>query len=128
MVESAGTILLDVGLGWEEARRLAGAFLAGLQSPETRRGYRSDLRCWFDFCRTHRLHPFREIRRIHLELYLRQLETSTPRPANATLYRRISALSWVVPLAGGREFNVGKQRCAHAPLHPSSQTAAVAVS
>ncbi|MDP8929640.1 MAG: hypothetical protein M3O70_13970, partial [Actinomycetota bacterium] len=65
MVESAGSILLDGGLSWEEARRLAGAFLAGFQSPETRRGYRSDLRCWFDFCRTHRLHPFREIRRLH---------------------------------------------------------------
>ncbi|MDP8929936.1 MAG: hypothetical protein M3O70_15550 [Actinomycetota bacterium] len=25
-------------------------------------------------CRTHGLHPYREIRRIHLELYLRQLE------------------------------------------------------
>ncbi|MDP8930070.1 MAG: hypothetical protein M3O70_16250, partial [Actinomycetota bacterium] len=35
--------------------------------------------------RTHRLHPFREIRRLHLELYLRQLEPSAPRPANATL-------------------------------------------
>ncbi len=72
-----------VGAGRRRASWLE-RFLAGFQSPETRRGYRSDLRCWFDFCRSHDLHPSRQIRRVHLELYLRQLETSAPSPANAT--------------------------------------------
>ncbi len=123
MVAPDGTILLDGGTSEEEASQLAGAFLAGFQSPETRRGYRSDLRCWFDFCRTHGLHPFRKIRRIHLEVYLRQLETSAPRPANATLYRRISTLSSWFRWLEDEEFNVGNPaaRMRRPTRHPTPQ-------
>lgn len=39
MLEPYGPVLLDDGAMWEEARQLlAGAFLAGFQSAETRRG------------------------------------------------------------------------------------------
>lgn len=44
---------------WREAMRRAGAFLASFKSPETRRGYQRDLHCWFAFCATHDLHPYR---------------------------------------------------------------------
>jgi integrase/recombinase XerD len=45
------------------------------------------------FCVTHNLHPYKDIRRTHVELYLRELEQQLPQPSNATLYRRISTLS-----------------------------------
>ncbi len=123
MAESDGSILLDGGPSWEEARQLAGAFLASFQSAETRRGYRSDLRCWFGFCHSHGLHPFREIRRIHLEVYLRELETSTPGPANATLYRRISTLSSWFRWLEDEELNVGNPtaRIRRPTHHPTPQ-------
>lgn len=88
------TTLADVDEpGWREAMQLAGAFVAGFRSDQTRRSYRRDLECWFTFCATHSLHPFRGLRRTHLELYLRQLETQEPAPSRCTLYRRISTLS-----------------------------------
>ena len=79
--------------GWQEARQWAGAFLAGYASPQTRRRYRRDLDCWFAFCAAHHLHPFRDLRRTHLELYLRELEAQPCPPTAGTLYRRISTLS-----------------------------------
>ena len=78
---------------WDDAIGWAGAFLAGFKSTQTRRSYRRDLDCWFTFCASHALHPYRELRRIHVEVYLRQLEAQQPQPANATLYRRIATLS-----------------------------------
>lgn len=48
---------------------------------------------WFDFCAAHGLHPYRGVRRTHLELYLRHLETLVPPPAAGTRYRRIATLS-----------------------------------
>jgi site-specific recombinase XerD len=73
--------------------RWAGAFLAGFKSIETRRAYRRDLECWFAFCTAHQLHPFRGVRRTHLELYLRDLERQEAPPAPGTLYRRVATLS-----------------------------------
>ncbi|MDP8931994.1 MAG: site-specific integrase [Actinomycetota bacterium] len=95
----------------------------GSKSEETRRGYRSDLSCWLGFCLTHDLYPFREIRRIHLELYLRQLEITVPRPANATLYRRISTLSSWFRWLEDEEFNVGNPaaRMRRPTRHPTPQ-------
>jgi len=78
---------------WHEARQWAGAFLAGYSSAQTRRSYRRDLDCWFAFCAAHQLHPFRDLRRTHLELYLRELEAQPSPPSAGTLYRRISTLS-----------------------------------
>jgi site-specific recombinase XerD len=51
------------------------------------------LDCWFAFCTAHRFHPYRDLRRTHVEVYLRELEAQEPAPANATLYRRIATLS-----------------------------------
>lgn len=48
--------LEDAGLAM--ATRWAGAFLASCSSPQTRRAYRRDLHCWFDFCARHHLHPY----------------------------------------------------------------------
>jgi transposase-like protein len=76
-----------------EASLWAGAFLAGFKSVQTRRAYRRDLDCWFAFCLAHELHPFRGLRRTHLELYLRELEAQDTPPAPGTLYRRVSTLS-----------------------------------
>ena len=76
-----------------DALRWAGAFLAGFKSSQARRSYRRGLDCWFVFCASHGLHPYRELRRTHVEVNLRELEAQDPSPANATLYRRIATLS-----------------------------------
>ncbi len=52
-----------------DAARWAAAFLAGFKSPKTRRSYRRDLDCWFAFCTAHRFHPYRNLRRTHVEVY-----------------------------------------------------------
>ncbi len=90
-----------------EAVRLAGALLAGYASPATRRAYRVDLRCWFAFCTRHDLHPYRGIRRTHLELYLRELEQLHPKPANTTRYRRIATLSAWFAWLEDEDLNIG---------------------
>jgi integrase/recombinase XerD len=93
-MDEFGPVVVEVeGHDWRAAMRWAGAFLAGYHSAQTRRSYRRDLDCWFAFCVAHRLHPFQGVRRTHLEVYLRELETQTPTPASATLYRRIATLS-----------------------------------
>jgi hypothetical protein len=63
---------------WEDALRAATAFIAGFRSPDTRKGYRRDLRCWLEFCAAHDLHPYVRVRRTHVEVYLRQLEQQVP--------------------------------------------------
>lgn len=78
---------------WDEALQWAGAFIASFRSRETRRTYQRDLHCWFAFCAVHDLHPFKGVRRTHLELYLRQMEGHDTASSNATLYRRIATLS-----------------------------------
>ncbi|MGH8904082.1 MAG: site-specific integrase [Egibacteraceae bacterium] len=78
---------------WRRALHWAGAFIAGFSSAQTRRSYQRDLHCWFGFCAAHGMHPYKGVRRTHVELYLRELEAQLPRPSNATLYRRISTLS-----------------------------------
>lgn len=88
------TIIMELdGDSMSEATRWAGAFLAGFKSTQTRRAYRRDLHCWFTFCTTHQLHPFRDLRRTHPELYLRELEVQDSPPAPGTLYRRVATLS-----------------------------------
>jgi Phage integrase, N-terminal SAM-like domain len=72
---------------WRRRSRLASV------SPDTRKGYQRDLHCWLEFCAANRLHPYRDVRRAHVEVYLRQLEQHAPGLANATLQRRISTLS-----------------------------------
>lgn len=59
MTEFGPVVVIDADEAeWQAATHWAGAFLAGFQSAQTRKSYRRDLRCWFDFCAEHRLHPF----------------------------------------------------------------------
>lgn len=92
---------------WDEALRAAAAFLAGFRSADTRKGYRRDLSCWLEFCATNELHPYRDVRRTHVEVYLRQLEQQHPALANSTLRRRISTLSSWFTWLEDEEINVG---------------------
>jgi hypothetical protein len=46
----------------DDAVHLAAAFLAGFRSPDTRKSYRRDLRCWLEFCAAHSRHPYRGVR------------------------------------------------------------------
>jgi hypothetical protein len=92
-MDNASTTVMQLDEGVNEASQWAGAFLAGFKSAQTRRAYRRDLHCWFTFCTAHHLHPFRGVRRTHLELYLRELELLDPTPAPGTLYRRVATLS-----------------------------------
>lgn len=93
MVDVASVVFVDGDADWREAVQWAGAFLTGFKSPQSRKGYRRDLDCWFTFCAAHGLHAFRGGRRTHLEIYLRELEGQRPPPGSGTLYRRISTLS-----------------------------------
>ncbi len=79
--------------------------------------------CWFTFCALHELHPFRGLRRTHLKLYLRQLETQDPAPARCTLYRRISTLSSWFRWLEDEEVIVGNPpaRVRRPQRHPSPQ-------
>ena len=106
MFTNDATLLVDV-VGWQEAERLAGAFLAGYASTETRRAYRTDLRHWLAFCAAHGLHPFRGLRRTHIELYLRDLEAEDPPLATATRYRRIATLSSWLRWLEDEDLNIG---------------------
>ena len=79
----------------------------GSSSDQTRRSYRRDLECWFEFCTKQALHPFGGLRRRHVELYLRQLEGREPPPSRCTLYRRISTLSSWFRWLGDEDVLVG---------------------
>jgi integrase/recombinase XerC len=81
--------------------------LTGFRSPDTRKSYRRDLRCRLEFCAAHSLHPYREVRRTHVELYLRQLEQQLPSAANSTLRRRISTLSSWFTWLEDEEISIG---------------------
>jgi integrase/recombinase XerD len=67
----------------------AAGFLAGYKGT-TRTGYTIDLKAWWTFCETHGL-PVLEVKRAHLELYVRAMEE---RPyARATIGRRLSTVA-----------------------------------
>lgn len=72
-----------------DLHRLAGAFIAGYSSLETRRAYQNDLRCFFDYCRTYQIDPL-QVRRPVIETYMRELESRGL--ANNTRGRRLSTL------------------------------------
>jgi len=90
---------------------------------ETRRAYRTDLRHWLAFCAAHGLHPFRGLRRTHIELYLRDLEAEDPPPASATRYRRIATLSSWLRWLEDEDLNVGNPaaRVRRPQRHPRPQ-------
>lgn len=123
MSEFHTTLLSDGAATWREADQFAGAFIAGFRSADTRRGYQADLRCWFEFCARLQLHPFRELRRTHLELYLRELENRDPRLANTTMYRRVATLSSWFRWLEDEDLNVGNPaaRMRRPSRHPIPQ-------
>ncbi len=67
----------------------AAGFLARYREP-TASAYRRDLRCFWQWCADHQLHPL-AARRPHLELYLRDLEARGYAPA--TVSRRLSTVA-----------------------------------
>lgn len=91
-------LLLESPERLDEIRIHIGSFLAAQQSPETVKAYRHDLKVWVTWCATHDVHPYDDIRRTHVELYMRELEQRDL--ANATRSRKLAALSswfwWMV--------------------------------
>ena len=71
------------------ARLAAAGFLAGYTG-STRVSYATDLRLFANWCANRRLGVF-EIKRVHLDLYVRWLEEQGRAPA--TIARRLSALA-----------------------------------
>ena len=67
------------------ARWAAVAFVASYSSPGTRQAYGTQLRLWFDWCAEHQLDPLADVRRPHVELYARDLETRELAPATVAL-------------------------------------------
>lgn len=67
------------------ARWAAVAFVASYSSPGTRQAYSTQLRLWFDWCDRHGLEPLTDVRRPHVELYARELETRGLAPATVAL-------------------------------------------
>jgi site-specific recombinase XerD len=82
-----------------EAIRWAGAFLAGFKSPETRRSYRRDLDCWFAFCAAHDVHPYRGLRRTHVEVYLRETRSTGAGPSERDVVPTRRHAQFVVSMA-----------------------------
>lgn len=70
--------------------RLAGGFIAGKRSPETRDAYRDDLKSFFRWCRAQGADPLVDVRRTHLELYARHMEGRGLAPS--TRQRRIGTV------------------------------------
>ena len=78
---------------WGEAVAWAAAFLASFKSPQTRRSYRHDLDCWFTFCGSHGLHPYRGPAPDSRGGVPARARGAAAAPANATVYRRVATLS-----------------------------------
>lgn len=77
------------GPGHLSDERLAGSFLAGFRSVETRKAYAHDLRVWLEFLRCYGLDVL-EVRRPVVETYMRELEGQGL--ANNTRSRRLSTI------------------------------------
>lgn len=60
--------------------RLAGSFVASLSSPDTRRGYRTDLAQWLTWCRASSVDPL-ACRRTHVDVWMRSMEDRGLAPA-----------------------------------------------
>lgn len=94
MAESTTAVLVEhsttTHTSDDELVRLAGAFIAGKRSPDTRLAYRADLRHFFRWARANDVDPLIGIRRTHLELYARHMEDRGLAPA--TRQRRIGTV------------------------------------
>jgi integrase/recombinase XerD len=94
MAESTTAVLVEHGTPSTtpdaDLIRLAGGFIAGKRSPDTRDAYGDDLRMFFRWCRAHDIDPIIGIRRTHLELYARHMEDRGLAPS--TRQRRIGTV------------------------------------
>ena len=89
------------------ARWAAVAFVASYSSPGTRQAYGTQLRLWFDWCAEHQLDPLTDVRRPHVELYARDLETRGLAPATVALK--------LVVITGFYRYCVEEQLLEHSP-------------
>jgi integrase/recombinase XerD len=89
------------------ARWAAVAFVASYSSPGTRQAYATQLRLWFDWCDQHHLEPLAEVRRPHVELYARDLESRGLAAATVALK--------LVVLTGFYRYCVEEQLLEHSP-------------
>jgi integrase/recombinase XerD len=89
------------------ARWAAIAFVASSSSPGTRQAYATQLRLWFDWCALHDLEPLTDVRRPHVELYARDLESRGLAAATVALE--------LVVLTGFYRYCVEEQLLEHSP-------------
>lgn len=77
------------------------------------------MRCWFSFCATH---PYKDVRRAHVELYLRELEPGCHGRQRDVVPANLDT-QLMVFLAGGRGCGRGRPGCTRAPTltSPTSQ-------
>jgi integrase/recombinase XerD len=77
---------------------LVAEWLVGFSSPHTRRAYQADLTRWLEWCATSRLDPVTQVRRPHIDAWLRAAEVTGV--AVATRARRLATVSswyaWLV--------------------------------
>lgn len=64
-------------------------FLAGYTG-RTRTAYETDLKLWFAWCAAEQLHPLADVKRLHVQTYVRWLEDQGRKPS--TIGRRLSAI------------------------------------
>lgn len=83
------------------------AFVASYSSPGTRQAYATQLRLWFDWCALHDLEPLTDVRRPHVELYARDLESRGLAAATVALK--------LVVLTGFYRYCVEEQLLEHSP-------------
>jgi len=104
---TASTLILPVAGEQDLASWGAAAFVASYSSPGTRQAYATQLRLWFDWCAEHQLDPLLDVRRPHVELYARDLETRGLAPATVALK--------LVVITGFYRYCVEEQLLEHSP-------------
>jgi len=71
---------------------LVAAWLASFNSVNTQKAYARDMKMWLAFCADHDLDPLQAIR-VHVDAWKNQWAGFAKKPANASLARRLSAVS-----------------------------------
>lgn len=77
----------------DELLRLRAEWLVGYKSENTRKAYARGFELWLNYCAASQLHPLRNVRRPHVEAWMRAQESSDPPPAESTISTRVAAVS-----------------------------------
>jgi integrase/recombinase XerD len=101
------TLIRPVSGGQDLASWAAVAFVASYSSPGTRQAYATQLRPWFDWCHQHHVERLADVRRPHVELYVRVLEDKGLEAATVALK--------LVVLTGFYRYCVEEQLLEHSP-------------